>query len=171
MQTLEDSIDGGAQQIRFDLEGLSKEETTTYFKNRFQKEKKLIPKQTFIDIYGYNSKTSTITGTYFYGIIVPIINAYLEKNREQLFTATEISDELKLGDWDTLVKIMLSKYSKQRDNNLLCVIVNGRNSYKLSKSCSEAKMEQRAGWREKGFCYEEQCGTNNCPKTPKDEEE
>jgi len=170
MQTLEESLDGGAKQIEFDLEGLSKEETATYFKNRFQKEKKLIPKQTFIDLYGFNPKASAIMGTYFYNVIAPIINTYLEKNQEQLFTATEISDNLNLGDWGTLVKIMLSKYSRQRDNNLLCVIVNGRNSYKLSPGCSEAKMKQRAGWREKGICYEEQCGKKDCPKTPKDEE-
>jgi hypothetical protein len=171
MQTLEDSLDGGIKQLEFDLEGLSKKEMTAYFENRFKNEKKLIPKQMFTDIYGYNSKTSAVVGTYFYSIIVPIINTYLEKHQEQLFTSTELSDELKLGDWGSLVKIALSKYSRQRDNNLLCVVVNGRNSYKLSKGCSEAKMKQRTGWREKGICYAEQCRTKDCPRTPKDEEE
>lgn len=174
-KSLEEScMENDSTKLERELEGKNSYEISYYFRKRFKEEKKLIPRDTMVGMcklpYTKMSyaRITKIMSTYFKGVIEPIVLKLLEDNKERLYRPGEVADILELGEWDKHASISLSAHSKQKESSIIYVMGRKYREYKYSETCSEAKRRQHKDWKSKGFCFANQCGTDECPKVYQD---
>jgi hypothetical protein len=152
-------------QLERELDGKNDLEIIDYFSERFRKEGELIPRD---EIFGMKHqkycRMTKIMSMYSKNIIEPLVLKLLEDNKERLYQINEIAEMLNLYKWSKHASLILSSYSKKKDSDIICVMGRKYRQYKYSKSCSEAKRQQRPEWKNKGFCFDKQCGTDECPR-------
>jgi hypothetical protein len=158
-------VENDYTKLERELAGKNDFEIVDYFQESFRQEGKFIPRD---DIFGMKHTKYTnimkIMSMYSKNIVEPLVIKLLEANPERPYKVSEIAEILNLEDWDKHASLLLSAYSNKKDSNIICVLGKKHRTYRYSESCSEAKRQQHKGWKKKGFCFLEQCSTDECPK-------